>query len=396
MSLMSILTIILVILIITIIILLFIYLSMTIKGKDKGSKDKKENVTNKQSENTSSYTKLSIFDFMQFDEIEDNMIIQDKGTKYLMVLKCEGINYDLMSNIEKTSVEAGFVQFLNTLRYPIQLYTQTRTINISESLSNYKSRTDAIKKELDTKQLQYNNMLKKENIDQEKLEELKREKIRIKNLYEYGQDVITNIQKTNQNKNVLRKNYYIVIPCYSSELGVDLLKEDEKLNMIFSELYTRAQSMISALMSCEIKSKILNSEELAELLYVAYNRDDYETFGVDKALQSGYGELYSTAPDVLDKKMKALDENIQTQAEELANDAIEQVMTEKARDIKKKEDNIEDLIFKLAEKLIEENKKNMGTKVAEDAINKIKNKKVAKEGGKTNDKKTKTRTNAGE
>ena len=29
---------------------------------------------------------------------------------------------------EKIGVEEGFVQFLNTLRYPIQLYTQTRTV----------------------------------------------------------------------------------------------------------------------------------------------------------------------------------------------------------------------------------------------------------------------------
>ena len=54
---------------------------------------------------------------MQFDKIEDNMIIQDNGARYLMVIECEGINYDLMSQIEKTSIEAGFVQFLNTLRY---------------------------------------------------------------------------------------------------------------------------------------------------------------------------------------------------------------------------------------------------------------------------------------
>ncbi len=51
---------------------------------------------------------------MQFDKIEDNMIVQDKGPKYLMVIECEGINYDLMSQMEKTAVEAGFVQFLNT------------------------------------------------------------------------------------------------------------------------------------------------------------------------------------------------------------------------------------------------------------------------------------------
>ena len=153
-----------------------------------------------------------------------------------MVIECEGINYDLMSQMEKTAVEAGFVQFLNTLRYPIQLYTQTRTINISDSIQNYKSRLTEIKKELDAKQQEYNRMLKNETYNENQLDMLKRELMRIKHLYEYGQDIIDNIQKTSQNKNVLRKHYYIVVPYYSAEIATDLLDEEEKKNMIFLSL----------------------------------------------------------------------------------------------------------------------------------------------------------------
>ena len=50
---------------------------------------------------------------MQFDKIEDNMIVQDNGARYLMVVECEGVNYDLMSNMEKAAVEA-----YSTIRYP--------------------------------------------------------------------------------------------------------------------------------------------------------------------------------------------------------------------------------------------------------------------------------------
>ena len=49
----------------------------------------------------------------EFEKVEDNMIIQKKG-KYLMVLECQGINYDLMSEMEMASVEQGFIEFLNT------------------------------------------------------------------------------------------------------------------------------------------------------------------------------------------------------------------------------------------------------------------------------------------
>ena len=47
-----------------------------------------------------SYDKQSIFDFMEFDKIDDNMIIQKNGARYLMAIKCQGINYDLMSEMD--------------------------------------------------------------------------------------------------------------------------------------------------------------------------------------------------------------------------------------------------------------------------------------------------------
>lgn len=83
------------------------------------------------------YNLQSIMDFMEFEKVEDNMIIQKKG-KYLMVLECQGINYDLMSEMEMASVEQGFIEFLNTLKFDIQIYVQTRTVNLESSLREYK------------------------------------------------------------------------------------------------------------------------------------------------------------------------------------------------------------------------------------------------------------------
>lgn len=389
-SLMSSLTIVLVMLILFIIVLAFIYWYLSYKNKKSSEEEEKTTVQGSTTKVATEYTKKSIFKFMQFDKIEDNMIVQDNKQKYLMVIECEGINYDLMSQMEKTAVEAGFVQFLNTLRFPIQLYTQTRTINISESIQNYKNRLEETKKELDNKQQEYNRFLKNENYNENQAEMLKRELMRMKHLYEYGQDVVDSIQKTSQNKNVLRKHYYIVVPYYSSEIGTDLMDEEEKQSMIFSELYTRAQSLIRALFACEMKCKILNSEELVELLYVAYNRDESETYSIERAIRAGYNELYATAPDVLDKRMKAIDKQIEEKATELAKETIDEVRLEKERKIKKKEDNFEDLVRQMAEALVKENEKYVGKDVAEKAVKKI-NK--TEEGGNINEQKAKRTRN---
>ena len=367
------LTIMLAVLIGIIILLIIIYCGMLVKKNSKPKKDEKESEnTEIKKEDTVTYKKLSVFDFMQFDKIEDNMIVQDDGKKFLMAIECEGINYDLMSEIEKNSVEAGFVQFLNTLRHPIQIYTQTRTLNIEDSIMNYNNKLTEIKTELLKKKNQYNKLLTEGDYSDKQIQDLKMETIRLENLYDYGLDVVGNIKKLSQNKNVLRKHYYIIVPYYADEIGSDLLSKDEQREMIFSELYTRAQAIVRTLFACSMKCRVLNSTELAELLYVAYNRDDAEIYGIQKAFKAGYSELYSTAPDVLDKKMQAINNQIEKEAVKLANKTIDDVRNEKNRRIKEKEDRMNEMISEMAAALIEEKKILIGKKVAEEAVEKIK------------------------
>lgn len=377
-----------------IIILSFFYWFLSIKNKQtsKDRKDKAVNVGgNKGTTKESAYSKLSIFDFMEFDDIEDNMIIQNGGKRYLMAIECEGINYDLMSEVEKTSVEAGFVQFLNTLRYPIQIYTQTRTINIGNSIEKYREKLKEIKTELDQKQLQLNKAMQSSTISSSQLQKLKMEVARNLNLFEYGQDIISNIEKMSLNKNVLKKHYYIIVPYNTSELGVAELGEEEKRNMIFSELYTRCQAITRTLFACSMKSRVLTSNELVDLLYVAYNRDESEIYSVDKAVKAGYTELYSTGPDVLDKKMEALNREIERRALELAQNTVEQVKSEKQLKIEDKEQRIDEITKELAEIIINENKRYIGKNVANESIERIKDT-TKEKGGNADEKTKKTRT----
>ena len=92
--------------------------------------------------------------FMEFDKIEDDMIIQENGDKYVMVIKCQGINYDLMSETEMLAVEEGFSNFLNTLKYPIQLYVQSRSLNLEDEINKYKERLKIIREDYDKAELQ--------------------------------------------------------------------------------------------------------------------------------------------------------------------------------------------------------------------------------------------------
>lgn len=141
--------------------------------------------------------------------------------------------------------------------------------------------------------------------------------------------------------------------------------------MAFSELYTRAQSIIRTLGVCGVNGRVLNSNDLVDLLYVAYNRDDAEVYGVDKAIESGYDELYSTAPDVVDKKMRALNEQIERKAFDKANEKVIEAKSEKELAYEKKEESMDDLIDQMAKLIISQNKQIVGKDIAESAIEKV-------------------------
>ena len=88
--------------------------------------------------------------------------------------------------------------------------------------------------------------------------------------------------------------------------------------------------------------RVLSSEEIAELLYIAYNRDDSEILQFTKALDAQYDALYSTGKDVLEKKQEKLNEEINREAIELATDSI--VRADKYKQIEelKKEQKIKE------------------------------------------------------
>ena len=98
----TILTAVLIVLFIVLVVLFVTFL--VVRNKVKGPKDTSKKIntndnnkkTAQNPQNAITYSKQSIFNFMNFDKIEDNMIVKKERQKYLMVIECQGINYDLM------------------------------------------------------------------------------------------------------------------------------------------------------------------------------------------------------------------------------------------------------------------------------------------------------------
>ncbi|MBR2705508.1 MAG: hypothetical protein IKE91_08580 [Clostridia bacterium] len=342
---------------------------ITMKEKqEKGNDEKKQ----RDDEIDTARAKKSMFRFMEFDTIEDNMIVQDGGKRYLMVLECKGVNYDLLSDVEKNGIEQGFIGFLNALKFEVQLYVQTRKVNLAQSTMKYRERLRTIEMDMYEEEQRYQNLLRNPNATKEEIVKGQKELAKKKNLYEYGNDIIENTEQMSEDADLTTKEYYIVVPYYTEEItSAGEYDKREIGKMAFSELYTRAQSLVGALTECDVRARVLTSKELIELLFISYNREQHDTYDFDEYIDnSGYDSFYSVAPDVLDKRIEALDAEIERKGKEKGVEAYRRINRKqeyKLQQIRDREENMGAYINELAREALDSQVNILGKDKTEDA-----------------------------
>ena len=145
--------------------------------------------------------------------------------------------------------------------------------------------------------------------------------------------------------------------------------KEEAHDLAYSELYTRCRSIAGALAPCGVQTSIMNSMELAEMLYVAYNRDESDIYNIRKAVDNGFYRLYSTAQDVLEKKQIAIDNAVKEKAIEEAETALKNAMNRlKDKNGLTYEEQQEDSAKAQAMQLIIENSDQFDQDVVDDAL----------------------------
>jgi len=382
MSTIEVLDLILVIVILLILLLTFLTVFIIIKIRNGKPKKQKERIDVKSTEKKDTTTNLitrngvgidSIYKFMEFDNIVDNMIVRKNGKQYVMIMECKGVNYDLLSEDEKDAVQMGFIELLNTLRFPIQLYVQTRTLDLTNTIKKYEKRTDAIKDSLyklktDLNDARYENDLKK---TKEITEEINKKE----NILEYAKSIEDYTIGISSNKNILQQKMYLIISYFPSEYGdISKYSKEEINDIAFSELYTRSQAVKRSLLSAEVNGNILSSEQLVELLYVAYNKDESETYTLSNALEADYTRLYSTAVDVMEEKKRKIEEKVNEDAQKLVAKSIIKAdlisREERAKKVKEEAQKIADEYKnQISEPLYNETKRQIANATVNEALN---------------------------
>jgi len=196
-------------------------------------------------------------------EVRDGIVIMRDGT-FRAVVMCKSINFDLMSPEEREAVEFSYQGFLNSLYFPIQIFIRSQKVDMRPYLEK-----------IDKMRTEQENML----------------------LALLMEDYITFLADIASQTNIMDKKFYIVIqypdpdenirsalqqsksffsgvgemfkPNKSPRINID----ESRLENAKTELKNRVQAVMQGLQQCGVQSLPLDTEELIELYYGAYNPD---------------------------------------------------------------------------------------------------------------------------
>jgi len=185
-------------------------------------------------------------EFLPFKNIKDG-VIDMGGNNYRVIMKCPSINYNLRTDSEKDMIELSFQRFLNSLRFGITIFIQTRVMDNAERLEKIKEETEEITKV-------YPQL---ENYARNYYEEMK------------------NLNKSIGNNK--QKKKYIIVP-YNEAASLEKLSEKEKYEYSIKEARQRGLLVADALSGTGIKPNILDTKGLAELIYSTYHRDNFRDY----------------------------------------------------------------------------------------------------------------------
>ena len=79
--------------------------------------------------------KISTQKYLPIAGIRNDSLILKDGT-LRGVLLCSSINFSLKSEQEQKGIVAGYISFINSLKWPIQIIIQSRKLNIDPYLEN--------------------------------------------------------------------------------------------------------------------------------------------------------------------------------------------------------------------------------------------------------------------
>lgn len=199
--------------------------------------------------------KASTQQFLEIEQIKEGTIILKNGA-LRGVLMVSSLNFALKSAEEQEAILYQFQNFLNSLDFSIQIFIQSKKLNITGYLEKLK--------EIEEKQT--NELLKIQTREYQDF---------IKGLVEAG--------------TIMSKNFFVVVPFTPWETekpttyaqlflkpSVKKVLTEEEFQRYRFQLWQRMEFIALGLKRCGLKAIPLNTEELIELFWNHYHPEEAE------------------------------------------------------------------------------------------------------------------------
>ncbi len=204
---------------------------------------------------------------------EDTIIMRDGSLRAVIVIS--SVNFSLKSGDEQNALISSYQNFLNALEFSIEIVMQSRKLDIHAYLDKLRS----------TMQQQTNELLRMQT-----------------------QEYIEYISKLIEFASIMNKTFYIVVPLTTGAVKSGIFA---KLTGLFSpakaistqklgfessreELLKRTNQISAGLGSMGLKTIVLNTEELVELMYNSYNLNTATPIKIKSVEDLGLGPQPNT------------------------------------------------------------------------------------------------------
>ncbi len=203
---------------------------------------------------------------ISLQQIKKGVVILKSGS-LRSVLEVSGINFDLKSEEEQSSVLMSWRNLINNLDFPLQVVAHSRRVNIKSYLNFLQERISQ----------ETNNLLKFQ-----------------------GEDYYTFIKGLVTGNNIMKKKFYVIVPydpimlktktilsqiaeAYKTLLNLrhqafsaTIPLSDESFNQHYQQLIIRQNNIITNLTRMGLQARPLTTKELIELFFNSYNPEAFE------------------------------------------------------------------------------------------------------------------------
>lgn len=198
------------------------------------------------------HTTAATQDFVAIRDIKDGIVILKSG-QLCKVLLASSVNFALKSQDEQRAILFQFQNFLNTIDFSLQIYVQSRRLNIEPYLAMLAERQDS----------QDNDLMR----------------IQLREYIEFIRSFTIQVD-------VMSKNFFVIVPYTPSKLNLgksftSILSQgrinnqgDNSLEEQRLQLEQRQAVVEQGLNRIGVRTIALQTDELVELFYHTYNPGD--------------------------------------------------------------------------------------------------------------------------